>query len=643
MDIKKPDWIPFYNELLNIICKNYDAESLYNIWLKYFPNKYKDIRKMDPFTFVSRTLSRQRENKFKNCENLKKDFGLKSDIPKHYEEPNGMPSLKGAYTFFCKSYRNLIIKDGFKESEAYKKALSPLWDLAKQVIDNNIKPETYNQCIKLTNAGPQLLTQIIFICNPNVYYSLDEINQNYLKNNGIKFSLESSYDSFIDFQLKAKQINPIPYVFSIKAYIETDKQHYKNENQKGDNNMKQPLNQILYGPPGTGKTYNTVVKAMEIIGYEFLFKEWFFKTSRAEDKEGTLKDYISAIYKIKNNLGINIFLYSNIAEYKKIKTYIENTEYFKENYTHSPTSSGLSYYEQALKHYESFLGVEDIFSYKNIKGNFDKYKKQHKIEFITFHQSYSYEEFVEGIKPYIPKEVWRAENIDKIELSEVKYIGKKGVFREICNRAEKDKSNNYVLIIDEINRGNISKIFGELITLIEEDKRENVTGDEDKEYNTIKVRLPYSGDEFSVPNNLYIIGTMNTADRSIALLDTALRRRFDFEEMMPDLSLLDGKSVELDGDNIDLQKLLEKLNKNICEKGDLDKNHQIGHAYLINVDDEKKLRRAFLNKIYPLLEEYFYDEEDKIKKVLDYTGDLSKIFEPNNKTWENIVIGLAKL
>ena len=304
--------------------------------------------------------------------------------------------------------------------------------------------------------------------------------------------------------------------------------------KRGDDNMTQSLNQILYGPPGTGKTYNTVVKAMEIIE-------------------------------------------PNAIQWKNEKDH----------------SKGVDNYSDLKNKFNDLLGS--------------------RIEFITFHQSYSYEEFVEGIKPYIPKEVWKAENIDEIELPDVKYIGKKGVFREICNKAEKDKSNNYVLIIDEINRGNISKIFGELITLIEEDKRENVTGDEDKEYNTIKVRLPYSGDEFSVPNNLYIIGTMNTADRSIALLDTALRRRFDFEEMMPDSSLLENKTVKLDGNVVNLKNLLEKLNKNICEKGDLDKNHQIGHAYLINVDDdEKKLRRAFLNKIYPLLEEYFYDEEDKI-------------------------------
>lgn len=441
--------------------------------------------------------------------------------------------------------------------------------------------------------------------------------------------------------------------------------------KRGDENMTQPLNQILYGPPGTGKTYNTVVKAMEIIGIPESNKEAHnaLQTILIEQKSDTPK----------------------------------NTDN----------------------------------EYKIVKKEFDKLKDLKQIEFITFHQSYSYEEFVEGIKPEID---WQ-KNYDEIEQNKsesnnIRYVGKMGIFREICERASnpimvnisqfnecyqnlvndinnaKDKftipytknkvltlrintkqnidiwtgtdtskqkagvikqiniitqkadntrirylpyitnylrdkygleikehqnNENYVLIIDEINRGNISKIFGELITLIEEDKRAG-------EDNAITVTLPYSGEPFSVPNNLYIIGTMNTADRSIALLDTALRRRFDFEEMMPDLSLLKDKTVKWDGNVVNLQNLLDKLNKNICDKniGDLDKNHQIGHAYLINVDDKEKLRRAFLNKIYPLLEEYFYDEEDKIKEVLDYAGDLSNIFKPNDKTWENIVIGLAK-
>ncbi|HOI01797.1 MAG TPA: AAA family ATPase, partial [Candidatus Cloacimonas acidaminovorans] len=161
-----------------------------------------------------------------------------------------------------------------------------------------------------------------------------------------------------------------------------------------------------------------------------------------------------------------------------------------------------------------------------------------------------------------------------------------------------------VLIIDEINRGNVSQILGELITLIEPDKR---LGNEEE----LEVTLPYSKEKFSVPSNLYIIGTMNTADRSVEALDTALRRRFSFEEMAPDYSLLEGSTSE----GINLAELLKTINNRI--EGLLDKDHVIGHSYFLRVSKgEKTLQDVFFDEIIPLLQEYFYGNFGRIELVL---------------------------
>ena len=239
--------------------------------------------------------------------------------------------------------------------------------------------------------------------------------------------------------------------------------------------------------------------------------------------------------------------------------------------------------------------------YSLAKARFDELKKEGKIKFITFHQNYSYEDFMVGIRPML--------NGEKIA-----YKLYEGPFKQIADKAQKDTASNYVLIIDEINRGNISKIFGELITLIEDDKRE---GND----HAMSAPLLYQQEEFSVPNNLYIIGTMNTADKSIALVDIALRRRFVFEEMMPDESLL--KSIE----GFDLPGWFRRLNDKIT--AELDRDHQIGHSYFIGIKTAKELQQKFYQCILPLLKEYFYGNPDKLKEIIPgFTTDEKLEGEP---------------
>ena len=183
-----------------------------------------------------------------------------------------------------------------------------------------------------------------------------------------------------------------------------------------------------------------------------------------------------------------------------------------------------------------------------------------------------------------------------------------GLFKRIAKVAKRNPDKRYVLIIDEINRGNIAKIFGELITLIEDSRR---SGQPDE----TKVTLPYSGKTFGVPDNLYIVGTMNTADRSIQLLDTALRRRFTFVEAMPNPN---HRLISRDVDGVDCRKMLTAMNERIAAL--LDREHQIGHTYLLEVDEVRKLSDTFRNRIFPLLQEYFFDDWAKIRVVLGHNA-----------------------
>lgn len=225
------------------------------------------------------------------------------------------------------------------------------------------------------------------------------------------------------------------------------------------------------------------------------------------------------------------------------------------------------------------------------KENVSRYKqliKDGRIVFTTFHQNYGYEEFIQGLRPDIESPTMAFKMVD-------------GVFKKIADKALRDTTdNNYVIIIDEINRANISKVFGELITLIEDDKRWG-------ELNETCVTLQ-SGDVFAVPNNLYIIGTMNSADKSISLIDAALRRRFSFIEQLPDVTLVEEPLM---------RKVLQELNLKLVdelESTDL----LVGHSYFMdrNKDD---LCDILNNNIIPLLYEYFYDNKKKVASILQET------------------------
>lgn len=493
-----------------------------------------------------------------------------------------------------------------------------------------------------------------------------------------------------DFLNLVSKFNQIPIEYFKPKGAEVIQQTNKSANET---NGVPPLNQILYGPPGTGKTYNTINKALEILGVETQGK------SRAELKakfdefrqngqvefitfhqsfsyeefvEGIKPKFINSNegaesskmeYEIKSGIFKQICknaqenLENSQKSQEQIKQELDLQELF-EAYLESVELklNEADFDDPALKIPNSKMTIRKIYRLDNGEGRslFVGVEGAESMQSLTKDIILrDYASFKSGvIKSY--------QDIKPKYESQAKYHGNAIYYFEIFKKmAEFEKSYEpqnqavgevklkpYILIIDEINRGNISKILGELITLIEPSKR--IGGDEE-----LRVTLPYSNESFGVPKNLYIIGTMNTADRSIALLDTALRRRFEFVEMMPQPELLKNIWIVKDTEQRDNENQvipenhIEELDKYIMQQESnclykilnsinnrieflLDREHTIGHAFFfekakIYKNDKlewyeltlESLKEIFVKKIIPLLQEYFYDDYAKIDAVLN--------------------------
>ncbi|EMC9373233.1 type IV methyl-directed restriction system, component McrB [Campylobacter lari subsp. concheus] len=400
------------------------------------------------------------------------------------------------------------------------------------------------------------------------------------------------------------------------------KEQYFENKKIPSENQNPPLNQILYGPPGTGKTYHTIDKALEILGENLVSRHE--KKAKFDEyvKNGQIvfttfhqsygyEEFVEGIKPILNNDD-------NIQELKyEIKDGIFK-ELCKKALDNRDSIKNFNFYIDKLKEKtkEDDNNPEKYFELPNTKYSI-QYRggETFRIKFDDMSKNYrDYPVNIDNIE-----KLYKTSSTDEIYNSAyVKAILNYLKLQGLEDYKEKDEKTNlpYIIIIDEINRGNVSKIFGELITLIEPSKRIG-------ESEGLKVTLPYSGEKFGVPKNVYIVGTMNTADRSITSLDTALRRRFEFVEMMPDTSKL---STDCKG--VNLQELLKAINTRIEYL--LDREKIIGHAFFIGVENLNNLKNVFQNKIIPLLQEYFYNDYALINVVLNENGMLEKQDINNN-------------
>ncbi|HDZ4946237.1 TPA: AAA family ATPase, partial [Campylobacter jejuni] len=500
--------------------------------------------------------------------------------------------------------------------------------LNKKKLDKN----TINKYIQvIENISKEFLKENLYSCD---LFSFDQ-NINKLNKNE-EFKLKNSngnnmYSSALNY-----------YRAFLIDYYEQDI-FITERVQSEESNMKIiPLNQILYGPPGTGKTYHTIDKALEILGENL---------ESRDDKKAKFDGYVKngqiVFTTFHQSYGYEEFV-EGIKPVMNNKANSQEIQYeIKDGIFKELCEKALDNYENSIlnadelnKKIELKEKVENFLNWlletnepigKTKGGNFFVVEIDNKTIVIysegverfdgIFNLNLSIfmellkckDEFNNATEMF--KKVFNRDYADRAHTYYFNLVKKfKAYEKQLTAKIENNKNNDnslkpYIIIIDEINRGNVSKIFGELITLIEPSKR---IGEKEE----LKVTLPYSGEEFGVPKNVYIIGTMNTADRSITSLDTALRRRFEFVEMMPDPKELENVNYK----DVDLQELLTAINTRIEYL--LDREKTIGHAFFVSVENLEDLKKVFQNKIIPLLQEYFYNDYALIDAVLNKNGML---------------------
>lgn len=674
-------WIPIYTELAEKLLAYRDRQNellgmindLKNEGLKPVGTSDKDkhnkpipLAEIDPFTFFA-NFNRSRFKKESRCkvlEHLQTKFHLGSKVPEDFDGIPVVPPF-GAWFF---PYA------GKREADD----IPSLWALAKATVSNppeKLDPKLFDRCLQIKSVGPPKLTMGMFWLNPRHYIALDENNRKLFEGNAIDGTVTDlpTYLRLIE-QVNAKFGTDYPKI-SRTAWDQSnaevspagEKRYWAGGAWWDGTSKVEEFKQGNFWQVGWDKeeTKPAATKTWTLfeqvnVGDEFAIKglggqydlviyyvgEVLEKT---DDGILQLRKIDSPLYKGKGPRGAPWFdtlvpitsqpIIDLIFHGKKLpNSTVEplsdaDSELRVTNLILSgPPGTGKTY--QTIERSVKIVDLTFSGDHAAFKQKFDQLMHEKQIAFITFHQSYSYEDFVEGIRPVldekgsVPRYECRAgifkqlavnalfdclEDAGTAQPREKAYTDDEKAeivqhfLAEGENGAHQLKPESqwkpYVLIVDEINRGNISKILGELITLIEADKRLRKWNNQ----NSLVVTLPYSGDKFAVPANLFLLATMNTADKSIALVDMALRRRFDFEELPVDLRVCKNLTERM-------RSALTELNLRITLRKDRD--HQIGHAYFMNVADEDSFNRTFRRQIIPLLQEYFYNDWEGLRYVL---------------------------
>jgi 5-methylcytosine-specific restriction protein B len=746
------------------------------------------LTSIDPFTFYScfnRGLTK--ENRCKILAYFKAKLQLQSEVPTDFD---GIPVVSSQAAWFFPY-----------QSERKPDDIPSLWTLAESVVakpPEELDPKLFERCLQILSVGPAKLTMGMFWLNPKHYIACDANNRELFERNGINGEIKnlSMYRQLIK-QVNEKLGTDYPQISSnaVKSPNKVDKQYWAGSFQWGETSKLEEFIQGNFWQLGWDKNeQNPAAKKnwdyfqQVKVGDEFAIKGLGGRndlrvhyigevTGKTEDGVLKLQKLDRPLYKDKGPKGLTGATWFDtlvpiksqeiigaifhgeqlVSESEKESSAIVDIASGVNVILYGPPGTGKTY--ETIERSVKLIAPGFSGDHAAHKRTFDDMRREGRVEFITFHQSYSYEDFIEGIRPVVdvseeggspryecrpgafkrlacnalfdcletaeaakqlvPFDVlWKAllsqiesdpeakypglsektsyqftvtpkGNLEGVNIiSDKRFLCSRKILEQVFNakrsqnsvtvsdvmevvargchsqlvaavfnelrRVEKsqfagkaqpeqhtayseeekaeavqryladgEKSgyqlkpesqwNQYVLVIDEINRGNISKILGELITLIEPDKRLR-TGDNQ---NTLVVTLPYSGERFAVPANLHVLATMNTADKSIALVDVALRRRFDFKELAVDLSVC----KQLTGS---MRSALQELNRRIVLRKDRD--HQIGHAYFVSVADDASFNQRFRSQIIPLLQEYFYNDWEGLRYILGENSTAEGLF-----------------